>query len=134
MKIDDIEKIEFLNYITYQIKYNRTNFSEIGFRYIESLGGFFERVKDNLKCILNPQERFNSMEKLFSIYQVIEGGKKPTRRNIQSAITKIQKARILLENLVQNPKEFYQRKESEELLRLCEKIGHVYEEKTLVFI
>jgi len=119
------------NYISEQIEYNRTRFSEMGKDYIESAKDFFDNITYALESIINPKQEYFLIENLPKLHEVIVGKKEFSKRSINKAVKKLTEHKKQLDNLVENPEEFYQSKDASELSNLCRNMGYLYEPKVI---
>ena len=126
-EIEILEKQLSFNYVVEQIRYNKTGFSETGKAYVDIVKEFFMNFRNSLSTILYPKSGFSGHEKLREIFEAIEYKKNPSRKDLKVGIERIGKIEKQLENLVRNPEEFYQTKDSSELLNICRRIKEIYD-------
>ncbi len=130
--MDVLQKLEprwGFDYVAYQIEHNEINFSDTGRIYVGTIKVFFDNIERELESIVNPKQDYFLVDNLKRLHEIIGGEKDFSKKGIENTIQKIDKIKKQLDNLVENPKEFYKSKDSEELFNLCKKINKIYELK-----
>lgn len=130
---EQLEKQLIFEYIINHLNYDKKKFSETGKAYIESAKDFFNKITYGLKSIINPKQEYFLVDNLKKIHEVIGGKKQFTKRSIEDTIQKINKTQKQLDKLVENPKDFYQSEDSQELLTLCRNISDIYKNDVILF-
>ncbi len=126
---DQLGKGIIFKYLSDQIEYNRTRFSETGRDYIGFVKEFFDDILNGLESITDPKQDYFLMDNLHEIYEIISGEKEFSSEGVNNSIRKIHKSQKQIDRLLENPEKFYQSKDVSELSDLCKRIRYFYEDQ-----
>ena len=112
------------NYLVEQIGFSKEGISDCGRAYIEETINYFEGVKEGLEKLC--MRRITHQQHLRKIFEAINGEEESSIELISKTIDKLGDAQEQLERLEESPKEFYETKEANELLDICQKFQNIY--------
>ena len=118
------EKQVILDYIIDQVKYQKKETNETGrFYFMEGIK-FLNDIRKGLESIANgkiPKQR-----NLKKIFKAIAGEKNTSRESVLKVAGRLEDVQGQLEQIAEDPEEFYKKENTEKLLDICMKIKEVY--------